>query len=561
MHSETLLEFLSPALPPTLAASLNALPEPTHSLINTLAHLLAAAKCPTDHPEFRTNWDSTQTAIAALITEFKSKHGQTSGQKRTLDTPENISQPAKRARTSPTPDESDDPPLFTLHALSLTAPIRKKADITIHRSSIRLTNPATHAQEHPPIPLSTLRAAFLLPTRGKTKPHWSVLLLPIPTEAKDKSIHLAFGLDAVPSGFVTTSYSSDAEGGERTAHAKGTPALESLRAFLSHLTIPIIEPSLSAFRSSSGEGGVEAYRGAKSGTLWFLPGGILWDGKPAEWYPLSEIARAIDGVDGVRTLSATGRMCSVIVRKVMTAAEKASEKEKEKEREKGRRKGKEKQAEAEGEENEEGDEDGEEVAEIDFGMVDGKEQETISRWVKQHRQYFSKAQESSRPEPLHKPPSSPIKSSATTTTAANGRTRSGRTAAAIPTGGQEGESDESDEDFEASSSDGGSATSDDSSEDEDGNAGSEDVGSKSGSDDEEGMEVDGEEEESEEEEEKEELDPAHHPLLRPGAMPRMTKAALEAVVGMVEADLKMGVGKGGTRGVESEESEEDELED
>ena len=41
----------------------------------------------------------------------------------------------------------------------------------------------------------------------------------------------------------------------------------------------------------------------------------------------------------------------------------------------------------------------------------------------------------------------------------------------------------------------------------------------------------------------------------------MSKAALDAVVGMVEADLKRGIGKGGTNGVESEESEVDELED
>lgn len=564
MQADNLLEFLSPALPPSLALSLNALSGNTRSIVNTLAHLLAASKCPTDQIDLRTNWKNSQTAVAARVAEFNSREGQTSaqGQKRTLeDSDESSSQPSKKARTSLTPPDepADDPPLFTLHSLSLTAPIRKKADITIHRSSIRLTNPGTHAQEHPPIPLSTLRAAFLLPTRGKTKPHWSILLLTTSSEVKDKAIQIAFGLDAVPPGFVTTSYASGSKDGERTAHPKGTPALESLRSFLSNLSIPIMEPSTSVFRSSSGEGGVEAYRGVKSGTLWFLREGILWDGRPAEWYPLSEIAKQVEGVDGVRTLSATGRNCSVFLRKVLSAAEKAYEREKEKEKGKKRAQGK--KAETENEEEEE-EEDEEEVIEIDFANVDGKEQDAISRWVKQYRPYFSKTQDSTSAGPAIKPPSSPIKSSVP---AANGRTRSGRTASAIPSGGQEDEEDEEDEDFAASSSDSGSASGD--SSDDGSDAGSEDVGSQSGSDDE--SEDDGEEkddesgdaEEEEGEDEEEELDPAHHPLLRAGAMPKMSKAALNAVVGMMEADLEMGVGKGGTRGVESEESEEDELDD
>ena len=57
----------------------------------------------------------------------------------------------------------------------------------------------------------------------------------------------------------------------------------------------------------------------------------------------------------------------------------------------------------------------------------------------------------------------------------------------------------------------------------------------------------------------EELDPAHHPLLRPGAMPRMSRAAVDAVVGMVEQDLMGGARRGMQADDESEE--EDELED
>ena len=59
--------------------------------------------------------------------------------------------------------------------------------------------------------------------------------------------------------------------------------------------------------------------------------------------------------------------------------------------------------------------------------------------------------------------------------------------------------------------------------------------------------------------EEEELDPKHHPLLRPGAMPRMSRAAVEAVVGMVEQDM-MGGGRRRAASAGSEE-DEDELDD
>ena len=51
--------------------------------------------------------------------------------------------------------------------------------------------------------------------------------------------------------------------------------------------------------------------------------------------------------------------------------------------------------------------------------------------------------------------------------------------------------------------------------------------------------------------EEEELDPKDHPLLRPGAMPRMSKAAMEMSIKMMTQDI---VG-------EVDEDEEDELED
>jgi hypothetical protein len=50
------------------------------------------------------------------------------------------------------------------------------------------------------------------------------------------------------------------------------------------------------------------------------------------------------------------------------------------------------------------------------------------------------------------------------------------------------------------------------------------------------------------------LDPAHHPLLRPGAMPRMSKAIMEMAVGIVENAFGGGAD-------ENEVDEQDELDD
>src|SRR6266567_1383025 len=48
------------------------------------------------------------------------------------------------------------------------------------------------------------------------------------------------------------------------------------------------------------------------------------------------------------------------------------------------------------------------------------------------------------------------------------------------------------------------------------------------------------------------LDPAHHPLLRPGALPRMSKASIEMAVGFVE-DAFGGGSNGERRGEEGED--------
>jgi hypothetical protein len=67
-------------------------------------------------------------------------------------------------------------PLFTLHAISSTSPVRKKVDFTIHKNAITFTHSTSCAVEAT-IPLDSLNRAFILPTRSKSKPHGTVVLL------------------------------------------------------------------------------------------------------------------------------------------------------------------------------------------------------------------------------------------------------------------------------------------------------------------------------------------------------------------------------------------------
>ncbi|KAI0661921.1 hypothetical protein C8Q70DRAFT_1051433 [Cubamyces menziesii] len=505
------------------------------SLVETLLRLAVGAPAPDDLTV--SGWDSIQDRAATIINELKSSHNGRSQKRSREDEPLPSTKRLKsNGGDSETPPAEHDPPLFTLNALSVSSPIRKKVNITVHRSSIRLTNPATQNEEHPPIPLAALQRAFLLSTRGKSKPHWTVALMasdvPAPTGKAAEALktasvpQLVFGLDAtLTANFTTTSY--DDSGATKTEpYTKGSASLPALRSFLSRIPISTLEPSTTIFRSAaapSGDGvaGVEAYRGAKQGTLWFLHEGVLWDGKPCEFFALEHLAPAARNeqtYDGVRTLSATGRTCSVILRRIGGGPAKKPTN--------GHQKGE-----------DHGDEESDDEAEgedIDFGMVDGREQETIGRWIKSHRHLFGKS-----------PQSSPSPIAGSTVVDPKGK---GKAKAEDPR--NEDTEDEEDSDFTMDSSD--EESSDDS---DDSNALGSGAGEGEGSDDEE----EGDASDDMTDDEVEELDPAHHPLLRPGAMPRMSRAAVDAVVGMVEQDLMGGARRGMQADDESEE--EDELED
>jgi hypothetical protein len=104
--------------------------------------------------------------------------------------------PSPSAQTAPTnnkksklEDEDDgieDPPHLTLHAVSATAPVRHKVDITLHARSLRLAH-ATSGASVARSAREALTRAFLLPTRARSSgaPQWTALLLagdtPTPT--------------------------------------------------------------------------------------------------------------------------------------------------------------------------------------------------------------------------------------------------------------------------------------------------------------------------------------------------------------------------------------------
>jgi hypothetical protein len=158
-----------------------------------------------------------------------------------------------------------------------------------------------------------------------------------------------------------------------------------------------------------------------------------------------------------------------------------------------------------------GGDEGEEGVESVFGMVDGREQPGINQWVRQHRHLFGKKK--------------------VVAVVAEKR------GSAVDNKAQD-DSDDDDDDFQVHSedSDGGSPSSDSSDESGEVSEGG------SGSDNSEG---------SGDEEDEGRLKEKNHPLLRPGAMPRMSRmsrGAIESVISMMEEDFV-----GGSRGGESDE--------
>ncbi|KAJ7583920.1 hypothetical protein C8J56DRAFT_1166834 [Mycena floridula] len=513
---------ISGSLPSELAQSLEKLVKGSDAAEKTIEYvirLVCGAECPAAFAEGPEQWSQRQTEVKRALDELMR------GNKRLRDD-DLDGQSSKRQRLD---REDDDAPLFKLHSVSSTSPVRKKVDIFIHKSTVKFINPTSQAVEAT-VPISYLKRAFVLPTRGKQKPHWTVVIIASdvpdrgtkatknPTAGQiEANSQIIFGMDASAAAALTTTDFVPSSEPTVQVTKKGAETFSIIELFLSRLSVPVFQPTLDVFKSNCAPGvpGLEAYLGAKPGTLWFFNNGILWgEAKPCEFWAVEDLLEK-NGGEAVRVVTATGRMCSVFLTR------------------KGERR----------DENDEEDEDEEIGDETQFGMIDGREQEGIGRWVMQRRHLFGRDPGTVEPPSLQKAMSQED----------SGSRRSGKKSVAssqpvtihqlLEDGGG---SDESDHEFKI-----------DSNSDDSGGSGGEDSSNESDDDDDDGEGDDSDaegEDDPDAEGSDEELDPKHHPLLRPGAMPRMSRAAQDMVVQMMENDLGAGPDAEG-------DDEEDELED
>jgi hypothetical protein len=418
-------------------------------------------------------------------------------------------------------DDDDDVPQLTLHAISATAPVRHKVDITLHARTLRLSHSTTGA--------STARCArtaltrvFLLPTRARSSGalQWTALLLagdkpapPAPrgggkgakaTTTAAARFELACSVPDSSSPATIPRMTIHAPAPTSSSSSTSTPTspqqvtTSSREAVFKLLSSTISGTPLALTTVERGTllAGITAFRGVRETLLWFFDdgtnanegAGILTDGRPAEFWALEDLAR---GEAGVRVRTATGRTCSVVLMRRRSGDDDGEEEEEEAEEEEGE--------------------------ETEFQMIDGKERERILEWVRRHRGAFGIAKIAQAQAP---PPG-----------AANRKEEE--------RGKDKREDSDSDSDFEESEeSDGGSPSSSrsDADEGEDDEPRSEDGGSGTGGDDDEGEGEDDDEEITMELDDPD-PDPKHHPLLRAGALPKMSRAAMDAAVELVVGDL------------------------
>ncbi|KAG6816835.1 hypothetical protein H0H87_002484 [Tephrocybe sp. NHM501043] len=514
------LRAILPSLPNGFAKKVRALCGSTsesaaEDVLDTLIRFISGAECaPNATTDVQKQWNEKQQATTTILNRMVKGRSDIKRPRETEGAEQDF-QASKRQRLSTetsflsTSQALPTEPLFTIHSISATSPVRKKVDLTVHKTALVLTHPTTHAIEGN-IPLSSITRAFLLPTRGKSKAHWTIVLLTSDSSERTKpangttqsNTQVIFGTDAVSLATFSSSI-YDGTNPIQTVSPKGTNTRPFLLDFLTRLGTSVIEPTPDVFKSAclgitsgvsaneDGIPGIEAYRGAKSGSLWFTKEGILWgESKPCEFWALEDL---IGKSDGVRVVGGAGRTCTVVITRKSTS------------------------------ESEDIGEDEEDMGvEAEFGMVDSKERSGIEAWARTFKHLFGKKKVVGEAKTINQ---------------------------------VEDDSDEEDEDFEMDTDeelDGSEATSSDSDESDD------DEGSVKDS---EGSDAEGELGSDREEELKEE----HHPLLRPGAMPRrMNRAVIDMVVGMVEDDMLETSGRQELSSVsegDDEEVEEDELED
>ena len=495
-----------------------------------------------DAPSIRDSWLEIQTSVQRALhalhptttTTTASSSKQQAKRKHSLSSsPNNDNENNKKLKYEDGGegdiDDKDDAPQLTLHAISATAPVRHKVDITLHARTLRLAHSTTGAPTAR-CARTALTRVFLLPTRARSSGalQWTALLLagdkPAPPAPRGggkgaktatttaTAVRFELACSVPDSSNSATIPRITVHARASTSSSTPTPTTTSAREAVFTLLSSTISGStvaLTTVERGAPLAGITAFRGVRETSLWFFDdvanagAGILADGRPAEHWALADLAR---GEAGVRVRTATGRTCSVVFMRRRSCDDGTGER-------------------GDGEEEEE-----EEGEETEFQMIDGKERERILEWVRRHRGAFgianirgkddeAKAQESSR-------------------SGINGREEE--------TGGGGREDSDSDSDFEASGeSDGGSPSGSSNSGSGSGSRRS-DVGSDAGSGDEDEPENEDEEEDGSgnESELDDNLDPKHHPLLRAGALPKMSRAAMDAAVELTVGDLLVGPGQG-----------------
>jgi Histone chaperone Rttp106-like len=544
------------AIPPEITASPSqggaGAHRPYSKFIDTALRLASGGPArPDDAPQIRDAWPEIQTSVQRALHALhpsssssspspqqpaKRKHSPSSLPSTINNNNNNNKKPKYEdvGDDKDDDDDDDDVPQLTLHAISATAPVRHKVDITLHARTLRLAHSTTGA--------STARCArtalthvFLLPTRARSSGalQWTALLLagdkpapPAPrgggaggkeAKAKAKAVTTAavrFELTcSVPDSSspatiprMTVHVPTSSSSSTSTPTSQVTSAREAAFMLLSS-TISGTPVALTTVERGAPLAGITAFRGVRETSLWFFDdgananagAGILADARPAEFWALEDLAR---GEAGVRVRTATGRTCSVVLMR--------------------RRSG---DGTGEGDEEEEEEEEGEET---EFQMIDGKERERILEWVRRHRGAFGIAKSQGEDDEAQAQAQAPLRG------AANGK--------------DGGEDSDSDSNFEASGeSDGGSPSSSNSGSDVGFDAG--DAGTSEGESGS-GNESGGEDDEAEGDDDEEttmdlddpDPDPKHHPLLRAGALPKMSRAAMDAAVELVVGDL-VGQGK------------------
>jgi hypothetical protein len=151
---------------------------------------------PDDAPHLRDAWSKVQASVQRTLhalhyssssssfpsqsSNAKRKHSPSSSPAATQKKPkfEREEGNGQAGNADGNDDDDDDAPRLTLHALSATAPVRHKVDITLHVHTLRLAHSTTGA----PVArwaCASLTRVFLLPTRARSSGalQWTTLLL------------------------------------------------------------------------------------------------------------------------------------------------------------------------------------------------------------------------------------------------------------------------------------------------------------------------------------------------------------------------------------------------